>query len=220
MRRRRSSPKGTTRTYAAHNHGSAPRTVTFSDGAKLTVPARSTATGTGTGGTDPGPGDPDPSTGSTFELRSGGSLTTATGGTPGSDTIASAGGANHDGTPHRPLVYEARNVHGTLKPGAATAFRLQVDAGTAVALGQQARVSYDLTGDGTFERTETYHYFATDPVAGWEEYNQTRGLKSAAGTLGDLRGGMVRLEVWAAIGDGTARLQTGTDRSVLVIPYA
>ncbi|WP_236241286.1 glycosyl hydrolase [Streptomyces sp. CC228A] len=205
--------KGTTRTYAAHNHGSAPRTVTFSDGAKLTVPARSTATGTGTGGTDP-------STGSTFELRSGGSLTTATGGTPGSDTIASAGGANHDGTPHQPLVYEARNVHGTLKPGAATAFRLQVDAGTAVALGQQARVSYDLTGDGTFERTETYHYFATDPVAGWEEYNQTRGLKSAAGTLGDLRGGTVRLEVWAAIGDGTARLQTGTDRSVLVIPYA
>ncbi|WP_236245963.1 glycosyl hydrolase [Streptomyces sp. CC210A] len=209
--------KGTTRTYAAHNHGSAPRTVTFSDGAKLTVPARSTATGTGTGGTDP---DPDPSTGNTFELRSGGVLTTATGGTPGSDTIASAGGANHDGTPHLPLVYEARNVHGALKPGAATAFRLQVDAGTAVALGQQARVSYDLTGDGSFERTETYHYFATDPVAGWEEYSQTRGLKSATGTLGDLRGGTVRLEVWAAIGDGTARLGTGADRSVLVIPYA
>ncbi|MGW5850242.1 glycosyl hydrolase [Streptomyces sp. NPDC055254] len=211
--------KGTVRTYAAHNHGSTARTVTFSDGAKLTVPARSTATGTGTG-TDPtDPTDPGPSTGNTFQLRTGGTLTTATGGTAGSDTIASAGGANHDGTPHQPLVYEAKGVNGTFKPGTASAFRLQLDAGTAVGLGQQARISYDLTGDGTFDRTETYHYFATDPVAGWEEYSQARGLRSATGALGDLRNGTVRLEVWHAIGNGTARLQTGTDRSVLVIPY-
>ncbi|MFI7652961.1 glycosyl hydrolase [Streptomyces albidoflavus] len=39
--------KDGTRTYAAHNHGSDPLTVTFSDGHELTVPARSTATGTG-----------------------------------------------------------------------------------------------------------------------------------------------------------------------------
>ncbi|MFI1313978.1 glycosyl hydrolase [Streptomyces albidoflavus] len=39
--------KGDTRTYAAHNHGPDPVTVTFSDGHELTVPARSTATGTG-----------------------------------------------------------------------------------------------------------------------------------------------------------------------------
>ena len=201
----------------AHNHGATARTVTFSDGKSLSVPARSTATGTGTGGgTDP---DPEPSTGDTFQLRTGGTLTTATGATAGSDTVASAQGANHDGTPNRPLVYEARNVNGTLRSGGSTAFRLQVDAGTAVGLGQQARVSYDLTGDGTFDRTETYQYFATDPVTGWEEYGQARGLKSATGTLGDLRGGTVRLEVWSAIGNGDARLQTGTDRSVLVIPY-
>lgn len=212
--------KGTVRTYAAHNHGATARTVTFSDGAKLTVPARSTATSTGSGTTDPtDPTDPNPATGNTFQLRTGGVLTTATGGTPGSDTIASAAGANHDGTPYQPLVYEVRAVNGTLKQGAASAFRLQVDAGTAVGLGQQARVSYDLTGDGTFERTETYHYFATDPVAGWEEYSQARGLKATTGALGDLRGGTVRLEVWSAIGNGTSRLQTGTDRSVLVIPY-
>ncbi|MER7518332.1 glycosyl hydrolase [Streptomyces sp. NPDC126499] len=209
--------KGTVRTYAAHNHGSAARTVTFSDGRTLTVPARSTAIGTGTGG-DPGP-DPGPSTGNTFQLRSGGTLTTATGGTAGADTIASADGANHDGTPYKPLVYEARGVNGTLTPGASTAFRLQVDAGTTVGLGQQARISYDLTGDGTFDRTETYHYFATDPLTGWEEYAQTRGLSSATGTLGNLTNGTVRLEVWSAIGNGTSRLQTGTDRSVLVIPY-
>ncbi|GHB09514.1 glycosyl hydrolase [Streptomyces chryseus] len=210
--------KGTVRTYAAHNHTSTARTVTFSDGGKLTVPARSTATGTGTGGTDPGP-DPEPPTGNTFQLRTGGALTTATGTTSVSDTLASAGGANHDGTPHQPLTYTAKGVNGTLKSGTPTAFRLQVDAGTAVGLGQQARVSYDLTGDGTYDRTETYQYFATDPVTGWEDYTQARGLRSATGTLGDLKGGTVRLEVWSAIGNNTARLRTGTGDSVLVIPF-
>ncbi|HET6859698.1 MAG TPA: glycosyl hydrolase, partial [Streptomyces sp.] len=211
--------KGTVRTYAAHNHGSTARTVTFSDGGKLTVPARSTATGTGTAGPgDPDP-DPDPPTGNTFQLRTGGALTTALGTTAGSDTIASAGGGNHDGAPNNPQRYEVKNVTGALKSGAATSFRLQLDAGTAVGLGQQARVSYDLTGDGTFERTETYHYFATDPVAGWEEYTQARGLKAATGTLGALKGGTVRLEVWNAIGNGTSKVLTGTDRSTLVIPF-
>ncbi|MET7619327.1 glycosyl hydrolase [Streptomyces sp. NPDC005408] len=213
--------KGTARTYAAHNYGATARTVTFSDGKTLSVPARSTATGTGTGGGDPDPDpNPQPPTGNTFQLRTGGVLTTATGGTAGSDTIASAGGANYDGTPHQPLVYEIKNINGTLTPGAATAFRLQLDAGTAVGLGQQARVSYDFTGDGTFDRAETYQYFATDPVTGWEEYAQSRGLRSATGSLGNLSGGTVRLEVWGAIGNGTARLQTGTATSVLVIPYS
>ncbi|MGC9496318.1 glycosyl hydrolase [Streptomyces sp. WG7] len=208
--------KNGARTYAAHNHGSTARTVTFSDGKTLTVPARSTATGTGT---DPGGPDPEPPTGNTFQLRSGGALTTATGGTPVSDTIPSAEGRNHDGTPNKPLVYEAKGVNATLKPGASTTFRLPVDARTTVGLGQQARISYDLTGDGTFDRTETYRYFATDPVTGWEEYNQTRGLKAATGTLGNLSGGTVRLEVWSAIGNGSALLRTGGDTSVVVIPY-
>ncbi|WP_399921339.1 glycosyl hydrolase [Streptomyces kanamyceticus] len=209
---------GTTRTYVAHNYGSSTRTVTFSDGKTLSVPARSTATGNGTGG-DPDP-DPDPPTGNTFQLRSGGTLTTATGGTAGSDTIASAGGTNRDGTPYQPLVYEARGVNGTLTAGASTAFRFHVDAGTTVGLGQQVRISYDLTGNGSFDRTETYNYFATDPVAGWEQYAQTRGLKSATGSLGNLVNGTVRVEVWSAIGNGPAKLQTGTDNSVLVIPFS
>lgn len=208
--------KNGTRTYAAHNHGSTARTVTFSDGRKLTVPARSTATGTGT---DTGGQEPQPSTGNTFRLRSGGALTTATDGTAVSDTIPSAEGRNHDGTPNKPLVYEAKGVNATLKAGASTAFRLQVDAGTTVGLGQQARISYDLTGDGSFDRTETYQYFATDPVTGWEEYSQARGLKAATGTLGNLSGGTVRLEVWSAIGNGSALLRTGGDTSVVVIPY-
>lgn len=213
--------KGTARTYAAHNYDATARTVTFSDGAKLTVPARSTATGTGTGGGDPDPDpDPEPPTGNTFQLRTGGVLTTATGGTAGSDTISSALGGTYDGTPHQPLAYEIKNVNGVHTSGTATAFRLQLDAGSTVGLGQQARISYDFTGDGTFDRTETYQYFATDPVTGWEEYAHSRGLRSATGSFGDLKGGTVRLEVWGAIGNGTSRLQTGTSTSVVVIPFS
>ncbi|NEE10657.1 glycoside hydrolase, partial [Streptomyces sp. SID7499] len=67
--------KDGTRTYTAHNHGSTARTVTFSDGKTLSVPARSTATSTGPGGTGPDPEEPGPSTGNTFRLKSGGVLT-------------------------------------------------------------------------------------------------------------------------------------------------
>ncbi|MFF7361987.1 glycosyl hydrolase [Streptomyces sp. NPDC008125] len=207
-------------TYVARNYGTTARTVTFTNGATLSVPARSTATGTGTGGgtTDPDPGT-GTSTGNTFRLKSGGTLTTATDGAAGTDTIASADGVNRDGTPYKPTTYQIKNVDGTLSSGASTSFSLRVDAGTAVGLAPQVRVSYDLTGDGTFDRTETYRYFATDPVAGWEGYTQAVGAQAATGTLGNLTGGTVRLEIWNALGSSTSQVQTGTDAAVLKIPY-
>ncbi|GAA1902482.1 hypothetical protein GCM10009716_10460 [Streptomyces sodiiphilus] len=158
-------------------------------------------------------------TGDTFYPRSGGELTTAQG-SESSDTIPSAGGTNNDGTPANPLVYEVHNVKGTLKQGSGTAFTFLVDAGTSVGHAQQVRVSYDLTGDGTFERTETFRYFATDPVPGWEEYSSARqGLHSSSGTLGDLVGGTIRVEVWSALGNGPSTLRVGSG-SVLTVPFA
>jgi hypothetical protein len=159
-----------------------------------------------------------PPTGDTFHLRTGGRLDT-TSAEAGADTIPSAEGATHDGTPHKPLVYEIRGVTGTHDPARRTDFTLLTDAGTHVALGQQARVSYDLTGDGTFERVETFAYFATDPVPGYEPYTGSRaGLRSATGALGDLSGGTVRVEVWNAIGAAPALLRVGTG-STLTIPF-
>ncbi|MFH9179276.1 hypothetical protein [Streptomyces albogriseolus] len=80
-------------------------------------------------------------------------------------------------------------------------------------------MSYDLTGDGTFERVETFRYFATDPVPGHEEYRGSRaGLQSATGTLGDMSRGTIRVEVWNAIGNGTASLGVGSG-SVLTVPF-
>ena len=40
------------------------------------------------------------------------------------------------------------------------------------------------------------------------------GLASATGSLGTLRGGTVRLEVWNAIGGGTTALGTGNTSTV------
>ncbi|MFD7609900.1 glycosyl hydrolase [Streptomyces sp. NPDC059828] len=163
---------------------------------------------------------PPPVTGGIFYLHSGGRLTTQAASTGSSDTIPSAGGTNHDGTPYNPLVYEVKKVRGTLKSGSSTAFTFKVDAGTHVGYAQQARVSYDLTGDGTFDRVETFRYFATDPITGWEDYSSARqGALSASGTLGDLNGGTIRVEVWSALGNGPSTIQVGTG-SVLTTPFA
>ncbi|MFJ1702463.1 glycosyl hydrolase [Kitasatospora sp. NPDC088346] len=245
---------GATRTHVAHNYSTTARQVRFSDGYTLTVPARSTASergafqdgGTGGPTSPPSPssspspsassspsGTPSPSpspsvpagSGNTFYLQAAGTLTTAYGSAAATDTLPSAGGGNHDGTPYQARVYEVRNLSGTLKSGAGTDFDLYLDAGSAVGLGQQVRVSYDLTGDGSFDRVETYRYFATDPVAGWERYSgAAAGLAGATGTLGALDHGTVRVEVWSAIGNAPSQLRVGATQaqgsaSVLRIPF-
>ncbi|MFF2818974.1 glycosyl hydrolase [Kitasatospora cineracea] len=249
---------GSTRTHVAHNYTTTARTVRFSDGYTLTVPARSTASERGTkpdGGTggatnspspspsassspSPSPSassspSPSPSASTTtapapaaLYLQPNGTLTAAYGTGATSSTIASGGGTNHDGTPYQPLTYTLTHLTGTLRPGAGTDFDLYVDAGSTVALAQQARVSYDFDGNGTVDRTETYRYFATDPVPGWERYNATAaGLQSTTGApLTNLANGTVTLEIWPALGNAPAQLRTGATQSqgnasVLRLPF-
>jgi endoglucanase Acf2 len=234
--------KGSARTYVAANIGSSAITVTFSNGVTLAVPAGKTATsgaftwtgGNAVGGPSPSPSaspsaspspspssSPSPSpTGGPFSatryLLSGGGLG-GTAGSAGTVTVAAAG-ANHDGTPTNPQVFTAASLTASYN-GGATAFDLFVDAGTGVGDGVQARISYDLTGDGSWDRVETYRYQATDPVAGWEHYTQAATLLSSSGTLGNLSNGTVRVEVWNAIGATTTSLGIG-NQSTVVLPYA
>ncbi|AVZ75378.1 1,3-beta-glucanase [Streptomyces lunaelactis] len=165
--------------------------------------------------TDP-PTTPPPSGSSQLYLRTGGGAGDAAG-SAATVSLASAGGANYDGTPHNPQVFTSSGITRRYN-GGSTQFDLFVDAGTTVANGQQVRVSYDRTGDGSWDRTETYHYFATDPVAGWEHYTQAKGLKSSTGALGDLTNGKVRIEVWNAIGGGSSTVGVG-NQSVVRIPF-
>ncbi|TDC42289.1 glycosyl hydrolase [Micromonospora sp. KC213] len=220
------------RTYVASNITAAPLTVTFSDGTRLTVAAGITATtgahtwsgGGANGGVAPSPTSPSPTpTGSTppsasptRHLLPGGGLGAA--GIRSTATVAGTGGANHDGTPHNPLVFTSTGLT-MAYTGGQTAFDLFLDAGPAVGNGVQARISYDLTGDGTVDRVETYRYFATDPLPGYEHYTQSAGLLSSTGSPGNLSNGTVKLEVWSAIGANPTTLGIG-DQSLVRLPYA
>ncbi|PDP84662.1 glycoside hydrolase [Glycomyces fuscus] len=220
---------GGERTHVAFNPSASPLTVTFSDGVELDVEPRSLAstTGEGGGGDPGGPGDPgdpgDPGEGNVGD----GSLhltPSSLSGTPHGSadeiTVASAGGRNQDGLPPNDrVVLRADDLTGT-HTGGATAFSLPVDSGNAVGNAIQARVVYDLDGDGTDDRTETYRYFATNDLAGWEEYTQGQGATSADGSLGDLEGGSVRVELWSALGDASSRVLLGPDGGASVtIPF-
>ncbi len=151
----------------------------------------------------------------TLFLRGDGTLgATAAAGTA---TVPAANG-QHDGTPANAQAFLATNLTGKLT-GSAPGFDLFVDAGTAVGNGVQVRLSFDLTGNGSWDRVETYRYFATDPVAGVEHYTQDRQLLSSSGTLGDLAKGTVRAEVWSAIGNQPTTLGIG-NQSKLTLPFS
>jgi endoglucanase Acf2 len=237
--------KNGARTYVASNITNTARTVTFSNGTTLDLPAGKTVTsgaftwsgGNATGGgtaspsptSSPSPtpsatGSPSPSptpTGApsspTQYLKSGGSLA-GTASAAGTVSVSSAGGANYDGTPHNPQVFTGTGITGAYT-GGVTNFDLFVDAGSVVANATQVRVSYDLTADGSWDRVETYRYFATDPVTGYEHYTHGQQLLSSSGALGNLAGGRVRVEVWSAIGTGPTTLGVG-NQSRIRLPIA
>jgi hypothetical protein len=164
-------------------------------------------------------GSPPGGTGSpTQYLQGGGVLSGTAAGGAATATVASAGNGQHEGTPVNQLTYTATGLTMAYN-GGATNFDLYLDAGSGVGNGTQARVSYDLTGDGTFDRIETYRYFATDPVPGYEHYTQAWGLSSSSGALGDLSNGQMKVEVWNAIGNGSTTLGTG-NQSVVRLPYS
>ncbi|GAB2496418.1 glycosyl hydrolase [Nocardiopsis aegyptia] len=219
---------GGERTHTAFNPGGAPITVTFSDGVELTVEPRSVASTTGEGGGGDDPDDPDdpgdPGDGTvgdgTFHLTPTG-LSGSPDDAAGEITVASAGGANQDGRPPQDrVVLTADGLTGT-HTGGSTAFALPVDSGTGVANAVQARVSYDLDGDGTDDRVETYRYFATNDLDGWEQYTHDQGLAGEEGSLGDMDGGSVRVELWSALGDDSSAVRTGTeDGATVTIPFS
>ncbi len=67
---------------------------------------------------------------------------------------------------------------------------------------------------------ETYRYFATDPIPGYEHYTQGGpAARRRPGALGDLRSGMVKAEVWSAIGNQPTTLGVG-NQSVVNLPFS
>jgi hypothetical protein len=153
-----------------------------------------------------------------------GQLSTTPGAGASTDPIPGAGGVNHDGTPTNPLVYTLSGLTAAFDSTRSTQFTLYVDAGAHVGDAVQARVSYDFTGDGVFDRVETYRYFPTNDITGWEAYSQAQGSHSASGAFANLSNGRVRIEVWAALGTAAIQLRTSAtaangQQSVITIPF-
>jgi hypothetical protein len=151
-----------------------------------------------------------PATPGKLYLRADGSLGATQ--AAGSVTLPAAN-CQCDGSPTNAKTFTASGLNLTLAGGAPT-FDLFVDAGTGVGSATQVRISYDLTGDGTWDRVETYRYFPTDPIPGYEHYTQSQQLLSATGTLGSLKNGAVKVEVWSAIGNQPTTLGVGNQSEV------
>ena len=186
--------------------GTSATALSVGNGASVTLPYSGT-TGTST---------PPPSSSPTLYLQSNGAAQ-PTAGSAGTVSIPSAGGGSHDGTPTNALTFTATGLNLT-PTGGTTGFDLPIDAGTGVGDGTQVRVSYDCTGSGTWNRVDTFHYFATDPVTGYEHYTQSAGLESGTGSYCALVNGKVKIEVWNAVG-GTATTLAVGNQAMVTLPY-
>jgi len=95
-------------------------------------------------------------------------------------------------------------------------------------------ITYDWTGDGSWDRTETFPFFATDPLPGYEPYQTSvKGVAPLAKAVvvgepySNFVNGKIRLQFWAALADpaGAAPIDIRTDTvisgqiSTLTIPY-
>jgi beta-glucanase (GH16 family) len=163
----------------------------------------------------------------TLFARSGGVLSTSAGSGAGTVTVASAGGVNRDGVVTNPQTFTISGLTKTYQGATGNSkFNVFIDSGAAVGNGIQVKVSYDFTGNGSWDRSETYQYFATDDVAGNQDYNQTSfgGLKSSSGTYSNLANGKVKIEVWSAIGTATSTVRVNAtsaqgQQSKVIIPF-
>lgn len=213
------------RTYVASNLTAEPVEVSFSDGTVLDVPAGQTvAEGASTfsgGGAPSGteePGEPtEPPAPAATELRLTPDGLAAEPGTVATATIGARQGPDAVGDPSTGLTLIAEHVSGRFG-GLRTAFDIGVDAGDAVGNGTKVRISYDLQGDGTWDRVESYPYFATDPAPGFERYTSAnRPVESAEGTLGDMVDGRIRVEIWNVLGTAPATIDLVD--SVVRVPF-
>jgi hypothetical protein len=156
--------------------------------------------------------------------NSGGVLSFTAGTSAASEAITSAGGSNYDGTPTNARTYTISGINGTYNGGQSTAFNLFVDSNTGVGNGVQVQVIYDFNGNGTSLRTETYHYFATNPAADWETYSQNKGIKTTSGSFANMTNGKITIKVWSAIGNSGSSLRVNAStangqQSTISIPF-
>jgi glucosylceramidase len=159
-----------------------------------------------------------------FYVRSGNLLSETAGTAAVSDTLPNAGGKRYLTTPHLPVIYTSTGVNATYDATLSTKFNLYVDVPIGSGDAIQVQVQYDFTGDGVWDRTETYKQFALDTVTGWQSYTETTGLVSSSGTFSNLVNGKVRIQVWNALGQHDTHLRVSASagdgsQSIVKTPF-
>ncbi|MET0967002.1 MAG: glycosyl hydrolase [Nakamurella sp.] len=132
--------------------------------------------------------------------------------------LESADGATRDGVPYHPATFTATGLTASYT-GGSTAFSLAIDSATSIGHAAAVRISYDLTANGSWDRVETYNYFATDPVVGAENYTHSKGLHSSTGQLGNLRNGKVQVEVWSVLPGVSGGAPSVLGGSSITLPF-
>jgi hypothetical protein len=95
-------------------------------------------------------------------------------------------------------------------------FNLPLDAGSSIGNGTQATINFDFDGNAVVDRTETYNYFATNDIAGWEVYSQDQQLVAQSRHYADFIGGSLTVDIWNTFGGGDVHLKAGAS---LVLPH-
>lgn len=92
----------------------------------------------------------------------------------------------------------------------ATLLHLWVNAGESVGSNVRIRVSYDFTGDGTYDRFETFHFCSPNDVDDFELCAKTTPSTHFFSVQGsgyqNLENGIVRTEIWVALNPHSGNL--------------
>ena len=116
-------------------------------------------------------------------------------------------------------------LHGTFAPEkGVTRFSFWVDGGNLFSRAVGARISYDFTNDGSFDRVETFNFKATAPVGGeYELYSSIMaGFLSITGSdYQNMVGGVVQIEMWQPLGAVAAPMKVYVgEAGPILLPYS
>jgi len=88
-----------------------------------------------------------------------------------------------------------------------TSIKLYADAGNFPSHGVHTRLSFDWTGDGTYERIEFWDFFPLDDLAGYEMFMGLGTPNSPTTQQGKLITGLSTLPTWRNLTNGVVRVE-------------
>jgi len=115
---------------------------------------------------------------------------------------------NFPTNPQLVLTYLIQNVTGYYNIDQQfTSVQLYLDSGAVPSTGVSTRISYDWTGDGSYERVEFWDFFPPNDLAGFEKFVGLGTPNSQTTPNGKLITGLSTLPAWRNLTDGVVRVE-------------